>query len=47
MLNEKGKMTLLVIVKRRVFTESLHTVLEVHILFNRHKYYWMTQSLDT
>lgn len=45
MLNEKGVVTLLVTVERRVLTGSLPTVPEVHGLFNMKKFYWMTQDL--
>lgn len=41
-LNERGVMTRLVTVERRILTGSLHTVPEVHRLFTRHKLEWMS-----
>uniref|UniRef100_M1DVR0 Putative plant transposon protein domain-containing protein n=1 Tax=Solanum tuberosum TaxID=4113 RepID=M1DVR0_SOLTU len=47
MLNEKEKMVRLITEKRRVLTGSLHTIPEIHRLFNLHKCDWMAQSLGT
>ena len=44
MINEKGVMTQLVTEKQQVLTRNLHTVLEVHRIFNLHKCAWMAQE---
>lgn len=46
-LNDKGVMTRLVMVKRRVLTRSLHTVLDVHKLFTRYCLKWIARILGT
>ncbi|KAG5586310.1 hypothetical protein H5410_046744 [Solanum commersonii] len=47
MLNEKEKMARLITEERRVLTGSLHTVPEIHRLFNLHKCDWMAQAHRT
>lgn len=46
MLNKKGVMKWLVTEERRVLTRSLHTVPEVHILFNLQNIDWMARDFD-
>lgn len=46
MLIQKGLMTRLVTKELWVLTESLHTIIEVHKLFNLHKYDLMDRDLD-
>lgn len=43
-LNDKGVMTRLVTVERKVLTGSLHTVPNVHGLFTHHRLEWMARS---
>uniref|UniRef100_M1DMJ6 Integrase core domain containing protein n=1 Tax=Solanum tuberosum TaxID=4113 RepID=M1DMJ6_SOLTU len=47
MKNGKEKMARLITEERRVLTGSLHTVPEIHHLFQRHKYEWMAREPGT
>uniref|UniRef100_M1DA23 Integrase core domain containing protein n=1 Tax=Solanum tuberosum TaxID=4113 RepID=M1DA23_SOLTU len=47
MINDKHKMARIVTEKRRVLTRSLHTVPDIHQLFNLHKCNWMARDLGT
>ncbi|KAG5600781.1 hypothetical protein H5410_032151 [Solanum commersonii] len=47
MVNDKQKMARLITEERRVLTGSLHTVPDIHRLFNLHKCDWMARDLGT
>ncbi|KAG5585933.1 hypothetical protein H5410_046367 [Solanum commersonii] len=47
MVNEKQKMARLITEERRVLTGSLHTVPDIHRLFNLHKCDWMARDPGT
>ncbi|KAG5581728.1 hypothetical protein H5410_052355 [Solanum commersonii] len=47
MKNDKEKMTRLITEERRVLTGCLHTVLDIHRLFNLHKCNWMARDPGT
>uniref|UniRef100_M1DX37 Integrase core domain containing protein n=1 Tax=Solanum tuberosum TaxID=4113 RepID=M1DX37_SOLTU len=47
MINDKEKMALIVTEERRVLTGSLHTVPDIHQLFNLHKCDWMAREPGT
>uniref|UniRef100_M1DW41 Integrase core domain containing protein n=1 Tax=Solanum tuberosum TaxID=4113 RepID=M1DW41_SOLTU len=47
MKNDKEKMAQLIIEERRILIGSLHTVLEIHQLFQRHKCEWMAREPGT
>uniref|UniRef100_M1D841 Integrase core domain containing protein n=1 Tax=Solanum tuberosum TaxID=4113 RepID=M1D841_SOLTU len=47
MLNEKEKLAHLIIEERRVVTGILHTVPDIHRLFQHHKCEWMGKELGT
>lgn len=47
MINEKGLMSGLIAVKPRVLIGILHTVPEVHQIFNLHKCDYIAQNLGT
>ncbi|KAG5591713.1 hypothetical protein H5410_042227 [Solanum commersonii] len=47
MVNDKQKMARLITEEHRVLTGSLHTVLDIHRLFNLHKYDWMARDPGT
>ncbi|KAG5614513.1 hypothetical protein H5410_014337, partial [Solanum commersonii] len=47
MVNDKQKMVRLITEERRVLTGSLHTVLDIHRLFNLHKCDWMAREPGT
>uniref|UniRef100_M1DJI3 Integrase core domain containing protein n=1 Tax=Solanum tuberosum TaxID=4113 RepID=M1DJI3_SOLTU len=47
MMNEKQKMARLITEERRVLTGSLHTVPDIHRLFNFHKCDWMARDPGT
>ncbi|KAG5594863.1 hypothetical protein H5410_036095 [Solanum commersonii] len=47
MVNDKQKMARLITEERRVLTRSLHTVPDIHWLFNLHKCDWMARDPGT
>uniref|UniRef100_M1DZA4 Integrase core domain containing protein n=1 Tax=Solanum tuberosum TaxID=4113 RepID=M1DZA4_SOLTU len=47
MLNEKEKMARLITDERKVLTGSLHTIPDIHRLFQHHKCEWMGKELGT
>lgn len=47
MLNEREVLTRFVKLERRVLTETLHTIPEVHLLFTLHKLERMARDLGT
>ncbi|KAG5576489.1 hypothetical protein H5410_056623 [Solanum commersonii] len=47
MRNSKGKMARLITEERRVLTGSLHTVPDIHRLFNLYKCDWMARDPGT
>ena len=44
-LNDKGVMTRTLTLERRILTESLPTMTEIHNLFTRHRLEWRARSL--
>ncbi|KAG5610278.1 hypothetical protein H5410_021559 [Solanum commersonii] len=47
MKNDKEKMAQLITEERRVLTGSLHTILDIHQLFNLYKCDWMARNPET
>jgi len=47
MRNNKRKMARLIIEERKVLTGSLHTIPDIHQLFNLHKCDWMDRDPGT
>jgi len=45
MINEKGNMARLINEEHKVLTGSLHTMPDVHRLFQKHKCEWMARNL--
>uniref|UniRef100_M1DL65 Integrase core domain containing protein n=1 Tax=Solanum tuberosum TaxID=4113 RepID=M1DL65_SOLTU len=47
MINEKGNMARLINEERKVLIGSLHTMPDIHRLFQKHKCEWMARKLGT